>query len=89
MGSLTSGPSIPTSQIVQASAPVSTVSTSLSAQTTTDPAPSREAQASAQREQTLLSRNRSRLGTVVNGFTGFLSTRNASDRAARKTLLGE
>ncbi len=39
------------------------------------------------REQSLLRRNRGRLGTINTGFTGFLSPVKTND--PRKTLLGE
>jgi hypothetical protein len=40
--------------------------------------------------ETLLTRNRGRLSTVLTGFRGLLSTSNGtSQAAARKTLLGE
>ena len=46
----------------------------------------RESEASEARKRSLLGRSRSRYGTILTGFTGFLS--NSND-AEKKTLLGE
>lgn len=40
-----------------------------------------------QREKTLLSRSRSRIGTILTGFRGILAPAQTQDQ--RKTLLGE
>jgi hypothetical protein len=48
-----------------------------------DPTPTPE----QQREQSLLSRNRSRLGTILTGFRGLLTPIEQNNQ--RKTLLGE
>lgn len=42
---------------------------------------------SEQREKNLLDRSRSRLGTILTGFTGILSPKDNDGQ--RKTLLGE
>ncbi len=42
---------------------------------------------SQQREKNLLSRSRSRLGTILTGFRGMLAPKDTD--AQRKTLLGE
>lgn len=42
-----------------------------------------------QREKNLLSRGRSRLGTIFTGFRGILSPSETQNGTPRKTLLGE
>lgn len=51
-----------------------------------EPGKSEEEIAADLRRENLLSRNRSRFGTVLTGFRGFLSPDNGN---TRKTLLGE
>ena len=93
MGSLTSGPSIPTPQpkIVYVPQTVSsTTSTSTSSDTSsnTDTSSTDGATtASDISEKSLLSRDRSRFGTVQTSFRGLLGL--ADNAAQRKTLLGE
>ncbi|PCI55942.1 MAG: hypothetical protein COB36_03875 [Alphaproteobacteria bacterium] len=85
MGSLSSSPKAPTrAQTVYVPAPVAaTATTSIS---TENNAASSAAQASRSRTQSLLSRSRSRFGTIATSFQGFLGNSNAR---GRKTLLGE
>lgn len=96
MGSLTSRPksvsTVPTTQVIYvpatttssttATSSTSTSSGSGTTDTSTDPALTAEV-----REQNLLTRSRSRLGTVTTSFRGLLGL--ASQGSSRKTLLGE
>ncbi len=86
MGSLLSSPKTPkaTSQGASASPAASTPAITQAAQSSQK---TREAAASEERAQNLLSRNRGRLGTIETGFRGFLSASNTSN--GRKNLLGE
>lgn len=85
MGSLSSSPKAPTqSQVVYVPTP-STV-TSTNTQSAENDATSSAAQASKSRTQSLLSRGRSKLGTIATSFQGILGGSNAG---GRKTLLGE
>lgn len=93
MGSLTSGPSIPTSQPQIVYVP-QTVSSTTSASTSSDTSSDTETSstddtttASEISEQSLLGRDRSRFGTVQTSFRGLLGL--ADNAARRKTLLGE
>ena len=82
MGSLKPLPTAPTQpQVVFVPAAATTTST-----TTENNAASSAAQASKSRTQSLLSRGRSRFGTIATSFQGFLGNSNAG---GRKTLLGE
>ncbi|PCI99441.1 MAG: hypothetical protein COB14_06050 [Alphaproteobacteria bacterium] len=85
MGSLSSSSKAPTQpQVVYVSAPAAATSTN--AQSAGNNAASTAAQASKSRVQSLLSRSRSRFGTIATSFQGFLGNSNAG---GRKTLLGE
>ncbi len=85
MGSLSSSPKAPTqSHVVYV--PASTAATATTSTTVENNAASFAAQASKSRTQSLLSRSRSRFGTIATSFQGFLSNNNAG---GRKTLLGE
>ncbi len=92
MGSLASRPKVPSNlgapQIVYIP---QTASTTTSPQPDTGAANNSAAiatSASQLRSQNLLSRERSRFGTVLTGFRGFL-TQGQNNSAPRKTLLGE
>jgi len=104
MGSITSRPKIPTMQqpqvvympapqsfapppasIVNSAAPSSSSASPSQAETTSEQA---SVETQAAREQNLLSRQRGRLGTVLTGFRGVLSSTIGGD-SARKSLLGE
>jgi len=54
-----------------------------------DPAVIEAEAAAAARTQSLLRRSRSRFGTILTGFKGFLSPSDGAGNTARKTLLGE
>lgn len=86
MGSLSSTPKVPQTQIVQV--PVSTPQPPT--QQPTQPVVSareRAEEESQERVRSLLSRGRSRFGTIATSFQGFL--REIDQGNARKTLLGE
>ena len=98
MGSLTSKPKAPASyapapQVVYytpAPAPAPSASAPAPATPTPDtsqPAPVSDETKSAVRAENLLKRSRSRLGTILTGFTGILSQSDLVPQ--RKTLLGE
>lgn len=88
MGSLSSSPKAPTrQQIVYMPAPTTVATnTTTSAETAENNAANSTAQASKSRTQSLLSRSRSRFGTIATSFQGLLGNSNAG---GRKTLLGE
>jgi hypothetical protein len=85
MGNITNKPKVPAPQVVYVP------------QTVYEPAPSNNSGSDdnsaptpqQQREQSLLSRNRSRLGTVLTGFRGLLAPLVNDNSGQRKTLLGE
>lgn len=54
-----------------------------------EPAKSDEEIAAAARTKSLLRRSRSRFGTILTGFKGFLSPNEGTNTSDRKTLLGE
>lgn len=86
MGDITGRPKAPASQVVYVPQYVyqdtpSSGSGSGSGETPATPT------ASEQREKNLLDRSRSRLGTILTGFTGILSPKDNDGQ--RKTLLGE
>lgn len=96
MGSLSSRPSVPAparqqtvfvpqqTQTVQAS---SVTQTSNSGDTNNESERSSALSESENRQETLLRRNRGRLGTVLTGLSGVLSP--VSSQGRKKTLLGE
>ncbi len=90
MGDITGRPKAPQQQVVYVpqyiSTPATTTTTTSSSSSTsqdTDTPLTPE----AQREKSLLSRTRSRLGTILTGFRGVLSQNDSTP--AKKTLLGE
>lgn len=83
MGSLKPLPTAPAQQVVYAPAPAAATTTTST--TTENNAASSAAQASKSRTQSLLSRGRSRFGTIATSFQGFLGNSNAG---GRKTLVG-
>jgi len=90
MGSLvlpSKAPSSPTT-IIQ-SVPTSTVSTVAQTSSTAseETSQSSDVLASEARSESLLRRNRGRLGTILTGFNGVLSDKTSTTQ--RKTLLGE
>ncbi len=87
MGSLTSRPSVP--KVSRASTPVAqaVVSAPDSAAQDIDLASSADQTKTQARTQSLLTRGRSRFGTIRTGFRGLLGAEN--DVRQRKTLLGE
>ena len=96
MGIISNKAKAPTTVTSQAASPTITATTASNAITPTDQADAQinalsDAQiASESREQSLLSRSRGRLGTVLTSFRGFLN--DSSDELGdtpRKTLLGE
>ncbi len=106
MGSLTSGPSAPSTpspQIVYVPQTISTspvtsslTSTATSGAATTGSVASSDSTATntdavinETTEQSLLSRDRSRFGTITTSFRGLLGLGEQAQAAPRKTLLGE
>ncbi len=88
MGDITGRPKTPSPQVVY----VPQYTSSTSAPTTTDNTQNEEAQEltpEKQREKNLLSRPRSRIGTILTSFRGILSPSETQAASARKTLLGE
>jgi hypothetical protein len=89
MGDITGRPKAPAAQVVYVPQYVytnnpSTPSSNDAGQTPNTPdAPTPE----QQRERNLLSRSRSRIGTVLTGFRGILAPTDTQNQ--RKTLLGE
>ncbi len=86
MGSLTSTPKSISRQAISSpvSEPIPTVEATSSTEQTSEP--SAEELASKARERSLLSRKRSRFGTIATSLQGVLSDVKSG---ARKTLLGE
>lgn len=82
MGSISGSPKAPAQQVVYV--PQYVYETPTSSGSTTTEATSTPEQ---QREQSLLSRSRSRIGTILTGFRGILSP--ADTQGQKKTLLGE
>jgi hypothetical protein len=80
MGDITARPKAPKPQTVYVPQYVYTPTPSAN---TNDPEPTAE----QQREKNLLSRSRSRLGTILTGFRGILAPSESENQ--RKTLLGE
>lgn len=85
MGSINSRPKAPA---VQPSS-VTTVTPTVTPSTVSTPTKTSEELASESRTESLLRRSRGRLGTVLTGFKGFLSSSNQGEEVSRKTLLGE
>ena len=88
MGSLTSKPKAPAqaplAQVVYVPAQTTTTTTNTEPQ----PTPEAPAPSSAEiRQSSLLSRDRSRFGTILTGFRGLLDLGGNTNK--RKTLLGE
>lgn len=90
MGDITDRPKTPSQQVVYVPQYIYTPSTGTSgtsgtstqsddSETTTTP--------EQQREKNLLSRSRSRIGTIMTGFRGILATDDGGSQ--KKTLLGE
>lgn len=93
MGSITSRPKVPSSpQVIfvpapSAPAPSAPSSGSGSSGAGTPPPAADPQEVAAQvRRENLLRRDRGRLGTILSGFRGFLTSQSDS---GRKTLLGE
>lgn len=88
MGDITDRPKAPSPQVVYVPQYVYTPATPNSSGGTTNNNDTDEAATpDQQREKNLLSRTRSRLGTVLTGFRGILAP--SETQSARKTLLGE
>ena len=85
MGSLSSTPKVPQTQVVQV--PAVAPSAPTVSENTEPSARERAEQESQERERSLLARGRGRFGTIATSFQGFL--READNTTARKTLLGE
>lgn len=81
MGNVTDRPKAPSPQIIYVPQPVYQTGNQNETPTDTTPTPAQ------QREKTLLSRGRSRLGTILTGFRGILAPLETDSK--RKTLLGE
>lgn len=86
MGSISSRPSVPSTQVVYVPAPA-TSQTPLSSTQAEEDTPSDEELAAESRRENLLRRNRGRFGTILSGFRGVFT--QAGNASGRKTLLGE
>lgn len=86
MGDIQGRPKTPAPQVVYVPQYVYTNTSGTSA-TTPEEIKTDEQKQAENREKNLLSRSRSRLGTVLTGFRGILSP--VETDAQRKTLLGE
>ncbi len=94
MGDITGRPKAPAQQVVYVpqftTAPSSTTTTTSESSSGATSSDSKTLTPSQQREQSLLSQSRSRIGTILTGFRGILSQSDkASSSSQRKTLLGE
>jgi len=88
MGSMNKRPKAPPVQQVVYTVPAPQPSSGhTSSEDASKPEISEEEQASENRRQNLLRRNRGRLGTVLTGFRGVLTSSSANPQ--QKTLLGE
>ncbi len=88
MGDITDRPKAPKQQVVYVPQYVYTPATPSTGGGTTTNNDTDEAETpEQQREKNLLSRTRSRLGTVLTGFRGILAPSETNSQ--RKTLLGE
>ena len=83
MGDISDRPKAPKQQVVYVPQYVYTPATGGATNNDNDPDVTPE----QQREKNLLSRSRSRLGTILTGFRGILAP--AETESQRKTLLGE
>lgn len=86
MGDISGRPKAPAQQVVYVPQYFYTPSTPTGGNTNTDTGENETPSESEQREKTLLTRGRSRIGTILTGFRGILSP---SQENQRKTLLGE
>ena len=87
MGDITDRPKAPKQQVVYVPQYVYTPATPSTGGATNNNETDEAATPEQQREKNLLSRTRSRLGTVLTGFRGILAP--SETQSARKTLLGE
>lgn len=87
MGDITDRPKAPKQQVVYVPRYVYTPTPSTGGGTTTNNDTDEAETPEQQREKNLLSRTRSRLGTVLTGFRGILAPSETNSQ--RKTLLGE
>jgi hypothetical protein len=90
MGSLSSSPkvptqTVPTTRVIYVNAPATTPTTTGGGGTITTPTPDQTA--AEARTGSLLSRDRSRFGTIATSFRGLLDL--VGNAGKRKTLLGE
>jgi len=83
MGNITSKPKAPAPQVVYVPQPVYTTVPDTPSTGSDDKQPT----AAEQRENNLLARNRSRLGTILTSFRGILAPVETDGQ--KKTLLGE
>lgn len=87
MGDITGRPKTPSQQVVYVPQYVYTDTPSGSGSTGTDGGTDATPTPDQQREENLLSRSRSRIGTILTGFRGILAP--ADSQGQKKTLLGE
>lgn len=90
MGDITGRPKTPKTQVVYVPEYVyssTSAPSSANSGTNTDNESETPLTPEQQREKTLLSRSRSRIGTILTGFRGILAPSETQDQ--RKTLLGE
>ena len=87
MGDISGRPKAPEPQVVYVPQYVYTNNTNTNSGSTTTENEAATPTPEQQREKNLLSRTRSRLGTVLTGFRGILSP--SESQGQRKTLLGE
>lgn len=93
MGDITGRPKAPQQQVVYVpqyiQTPASTTTTNTSSSSSGNASSGGEPPTpEQQREKNLLTRPRSRIGTILTGFRGILTPSNESDQQ-KKTLLGE
>lgn len=86
MGDISGRPKAPAQQVVYVPQYVYTPSTPTAGNSNTNTDENETPSESEQREKTLLTRGRSRIGTILTGFRGILAP---SQENQRKTLLGE
>lgn len=90
MGDISGRPKTPSAQIVYVPQYTTATTTTSSSSTADTSSTSDPVKTSDQiREENLLSRSRSRVGTVLTSFRGVLSNVVGDNTAQKKTLLGE
>lgn len=89
MGDITDRPKAPAAQVVYVPKYVYTNPTTTPSTPTSTDGNDPDLTPEQQREKNLLSRPRSRIGTILTGFRGILSPAESQSQSQKKTLLGE